>query len=583
MKDLKKIQNWMKEEKIDFFILNRSDEFLGEYIAPYADRLKWISNFTGSAGRAIILQDKAIIFVDGRYTFQVREQVDKKCFVVKHIEKYWKWLENNINKKKIIGVDPKIHSIFEINKLASIVKKNKSEISFFSTNPIDFFWKDQPKYPQHSAFLHEIKYAGKTTSQKLKIVCSMLKNESIGCYLFNALDSIAWLLNIRGNDIPFTPFVFCYAIISDDGKINLFIDLKKIKLIKNNLENYINFFPIEKIEYFFEKIDKNIKMGMDIFRTNYYFKNLCQRNNIEIKYLDDPCYYLKSQKNKIEINGAIKANTRDGLSITKFLFWLKNNKKITKHDEISASKYLYDLRKKNRLFFSLSFETISAIDRNAALPHYKITSKSKLSFKKNAIYLIDSGAQYFDGTTDITRTIVIGEPSNEQKDRFTRVLKGHIAIATAEFQFNKKASDLDYLARRSLKKIGCDFDHGTGHGVGSFSNVHEGPFRITKSNKLNDIVLKEGIILSNEPGYYKKNQYGIRIENLIISNKISEKKLAFKTISLAPIDVDLIEKKLLTKKEILWINNYHKKVRQSLSKYLKSKEKQWLNNVTRII
>ncbi len=583
MTNLKKIQNWINNKHIDFFILNRSDEFLNEYIASYAERLKWLSNFSGSAGRAIISINKAIIFVDGRYTDQVKEQVDNKIFIIKHINKYWDWLEKNIYKKKIISIDPKLHSVIEINKLNKIIKSNNSKLKLLYDNPIDLFWNNQPKYPFSNSFIHEKKYSGKTIGQKIETVCSILKKQSVDYYLLNSLDSIAWLLNIRGKDLPYTPFIFCYAIICKNKKVNLFIDLKKIDLIKKHLENHVNFFSINKIHNFFEEFDKNFNIGMDIHRTNFYFKDLCELNNIKIKYENDPCYYLKSIKNSIEINGAKKSNLRDGLSVTKFIYWLKNKIEINNDDELSASKYLYNLRKKNESFFSLSFETISAIGKNSAIPHYRLTKKSNLTFKENVIYLIDSGAQYLDGTTDITRTIVIGRPTKEHKDRFTRVLKGHIAIATAEFNKNTKGSDLDHLARKDLKKIGCDFDHGTGHGIGSFANVHEGPQRISKSYLSNDVYLQQGMILSNEPGYYKKNKYGIRIENLITVIKKSNQKLAFSTISLAPIDIDLVNKKLLTKKEIAWINTYHAKVKKSLSNFLNIKEKKWLINVTKCI
>ncbi len=583
MTNLKKIQNWINNNNIDFVILNRSDEYLNEYIAPYAERLKWISNFSGSAGRAIISMNKAIIFVDGRYTDQVKKEVNKKYFIIKHINQYWDWLEKNIGKKKIISIDPRLHSIIEINKLKKIIIDSNCQLKLLYNNPIDFFWKNQPKYSVSNSFFHEKKYSGKTTKQKIESVCSLLKKRSVDYYFLNSLDSIAWLLNIRGRDLSYTPFIFCYAVICQNKKVNLFIDIKKIRLIKKHLKNHVNFLSINKISNFFEKFDNNFNIGMDINRTNYYFKDLCEINNIKIKYENDPCYYLKSIKNNIEINGAKKSNFRDGLSVTKFIYWLKNKMKINDNDELSASKFLYNLRKKNKLFFSLSFETISAIGKNSSFPHYRLTKKSNLTFKENIIYLIDSGAQYLDGTTDITRTVVIGRPTKEHKDRFTRVLKGHIAIATAEFGKNTKGSDLDPLARKDLKKIGCDFDHGTGHGIGSFANVHEGPQRISKSYQSNDVYLKQGMILSNEPGYYKKNKYGIRIENLIIVIKKSNQKLAFNTISLAPIDIDLVDKKLLTKKEISWINNYHAKVKKSLSNFLNDKEKKWLNNVTKSI
>jgi len=296
--------------------------------------------------------------------------------------------------------------------------------------------------------------------------------------------------------------------------------------------------------------------------------------------LPNPCAYPKAQKNSTELSGARNANIRDGLSITRFLYWLKNEMNINKTDEIKAADYLYDLRKKNDLFYSLSFDTISAIDEHAALPHYRVTHETNLSFRDNSVYLVDSGAQYLDGTTDITRTIVIGKPTEEQKDRFTRVLKGHIAIALATFEVKTKGSSLDPLARKSLQDIGCDYDHGTGHGIGSFLSVHEGPQRIAKSQGLSDGEIREGMILSNEPGFYKKEEYGIRTENLIVAYKKTDNTLGFETISWAPIDIDLIDINILSSDEIIWLNNYHQKVYEKLGDKLDMREREWLKKVT---
>ena len=579
MNNLQKIQNYLIENNISLLIVNRTDEFLNEYIAPYAERLEWISNFSGSAGRAIIQQNKAFIFIDGRYTFQAHKQVDAQYFDIEHLKDYWKYLENNIEINSRIGIDPTLHSISEIKKIEELVKKKKSFVKYLEKNPIDNLWNDQPSYPQSQAFIHKEKYAGKSSIDKLHNLQSILESSSIDYYILTSLDSIAWLLNIRGNDILHIPLILSFAIVPRSGKIELFVDDGKITSIKKKLQDIVNFHSFNDIEDYLIT-NNNSVIGMDEDRTVYNFSKICNDNNLSIKYLPDPCVYPKAQKNSTELSGARNANIRDGLSITRFLYWLKNEMNINKTDEIKAADYLYDLRKKNDLFYSLSFDTISAIDEHAALPHYRVTHETNLSFRDNSVYLVDSGAQYLDGTTDITRTIILGEPTVEQKDRFTRVLKGHIGIASATFEVKTKGSTLDPLARKSLQDIGCDYDHGTGHGIGSFLSVHEGPQRIAKSQGLSDGEIREGMILSNEPGFYKKEEYGIRTENLIVAYKKTDITLGFETISWAPIDIDLIDINILSSDEIIWLNNYHQKVYEKLGDKLDMGEREWLKKVT---
>ncbi len=582
MNNLQKTQYYLKKNNISFFIVNRTDEFLSEYIAPYAERLEWISNFSGSAGRAIIQQNKAFIFIDGRYTFQAHQQVNSQYFKIEHLKDFWKHLENNIEINSRIGIDPTLHSNSDIKRIEELAKKRQSFIKYLEKNPIDDVWNDRPSYPQSKAFIHEEKYAGKSSIDKLYKIQSILGLSSIDYYILTSLDSIAWLLNIRGNDILHIPLILSFAIVPRSGKIELFIDDYKITNIKKVLEDIVNFHSFKSIENYLITIDNSI-VAMDEERTAYNFKKICNDNNISTNYLTDPCVYLKAQKNSTELLGARNANIRDGLSITKFLYWLKNEIIIDKTDEIKAADYLYSLRKNNDLFYSLSFDTISAVDAHAALPHYRVTHESNLSFRDNSIYLVDSGAQYFDGTTDITRTIILGESTKEQQDRFTRVLKGHIAIAQATFEINTKGSTLDPLARKSLQDIGCDYDHGTGHGIGSFLSVHEGPQRIAKSQGLSDGEIREGMILSNEPGFYKKEEYGIRIENSIVAYKNSDNTLGFETISWAPIDIDLVDINILSSDEINWLNNYHQKVFENFRDKLDIKERRWLKKVTRPI
>ena len=576
MLPVKKIQKWMKDNSINYLLINRTDEFLSEYIASYAERLNWISNFSGSAGRCIIEQDQAFIFIDGRYTAQAQEKVDANYFQIKHLKNYWTYLINITNKEKILALDPKLHSINEVEKVKNIFHDTKTSLRFLEKNPIDIYWENQPAYPNSIAFIHENKYAGESASTKLKKIQNILQSTFIDYYILSSLDSIAWLLNIRGNDIENSPLICCFVIIPYQGKIELFIDDIKIISIKKELEHFVNFHSFNKIDKYIANIDSRKIIGMDENKTTFHFKNICLKKNLVINFLEDPCLYPKAIKNQIELKGARNANLRDGISISKFLYWLKNDLDIENTDEIKAADYLLNLRNTNKLFYSLSFDTISAFGYHAALPHYRVDKKSNLSFKNNSIYLVDSGAQYKDGTTDITRTIIIGKATDEQKDRFTRVLKGHIAIAQAQFDFDTKGSKLDPLARKSLQDIDCDYDHGTGHGIGSFLNVHEGPQRIAKLQGQSDGIIYSGMILSNEPGFYKVGEYGIRIENLLICLSKDEHTLYFETISWAPIDRDLINLSLLDDNEKKWMNDYHKKVYKKISPHLNKNEREWL-------
>ena len=375
--------------------------------------------------------------------------------------------------------------------------------------------------------------------------------------------------------------MFSYLLISKKEKHSLYIKQENInKKLKKKLEKSINIYSINNIDNIFSSLKNDEIVGLDFSSTSYFFLNILEKNNLKYKDITNPIILSKSIKNKTEQNGAFNANLRDGVSITRFIYWLKNEMDIESTTEMSASNYLKNLRIKNDLFHSLSFDTISAFGKNAALPHYRVDKLSNTKFKKNDIYLVDSGAQYYDGTTDITRTIILDQPSEEQKDRFTRVLKGHIALSSHVFKRGTKGTEIDYLARESLNEIGCDYDHGTGHGIGSFLSVHEAPQRIAKKSMFDSVELIPGMILSNEPGYYKINEYGIRIENLMIVKEKSDDLLYFENLSWCPIDRDLIEKDLLSKQEINWLNKYHSNVFIKLNNFLNDKEKEWLKLVT---
>ena len=344
MKRLKELQKWMKKESIDIFIINRTDEFLSEYIASYAERLKWVSNFSGSAGKAIIKQKKAFLFVDGRYTFQASKEVDKRIFQIKHVKDYWKIFNREKKYFSKIALDPNLHSIKEIIELKKIINVKNNNLKFLNSNPIDNFWIKKPKRPNSLAFIHHKKFAGVSSIDKIKKIQKILKLKDLDYYIINSLDSIAWLLNIRGNDIKYTPLIMCYLIIPKKGKINLFINKSKVIKIRKQLNN-LNIYSFNKIKDFIYGLGKNSIIGMDYNLTNYNFKIICDFNKLKQKNFENPCLYLKAIKNKTELNGARKANIRDGASLTKFLYWLKNTKKITKIDEIKAANYLFKIRK----------------------------------------------------------------------------------------------------------------------------------------------------------------------------------------------------------------------------------------------
>ena len=584
MKNLKipKIQQKLKENKLDCLIINRTDEFLNEYIPPDAERLYWVTNFSGSAGRAIISQNTSTLFVDGRYTFQANEQIDKNVISLSHWNDYSQELNKIFNKNKCIGLDPMLHSIEEVIKIIELAKKNETRLHFTFPNLIDELWQDKPQRQYSVIFDHPVNYAGIDALDKVDQFVKELKNNNLDGYFLSSLDSIAWLLNIRADDILHTPLAFSYLFVSVESKPVLYLSIEKLNDdLKNRLSNFLILKPIEEIEYVFKNLTKNIKIGFDYKNTSYFFYHLALNNNLIPSNLQNPCLIPKATKNQTELKGSRNAHLRDGVSITKFLCWLKNHQSIEDENEISVANKLLSFRQSNELFHSISFDTISAIGKNAALPHYRADKNNPVSLKINSIYLSDSGGQYYDGTTDITRTIILGKPNKEQIDMFTRVLKGHINLSNHTFQKGTKGTDIDYLARESLQEINCDYDHGTGHGIGSFLSVHEAPQRISKKSMFPSVELLPGMILSNEPGYYKEGEYGIRIENIIVVKEYNENQLKFENISWAPIDRDLINSEMLNKEELNWINDYHSKVFEKISGSLTLEEKNWLQKVTK--
>jgi Xaa-Pro aminopeptidase len=443
------------------------------------------------------------------------------------------------------------------------------KIKNIDKNLIDQIWVDKPKKKKSKPFA----VGGKNTSGKVNYIKKYLYNSNADYYLITACDSIAWIFNIRAKDIKYSPLFLSKALIHKSGKCYIFSDFNNSKNIKFGVD--IEFRNTLEINDFVNNLDKKETIICDTNTVSFSLANQI-KNKAKLKIEGDLIQLLKSKKNRLEKNGMIECHKRDGIALTKFIYWIKNNVKNKKISELDAIKYLDNKRKKNEKFFSLSFPTIAGTGSNGAIVHYRANEKTNKTIKTSDLFLVDSGAQYLDGTTDVTRTICFDTPSPEQIEMYTRVLKGHIAVATSKIKYGETGKKLDYLARKPLKEINCNFDHGTGHGVGCFLNVHENPPSISKNSK---IKFEDGMIVSNEPGYYKENHYGIRIENLILS-KLSNGTITFKTITIAPFERLLIDQSLLTTNEINWVNRYHKRVRNILTPSMNSNERDWLINQT---
>tara|TARA_Y100000590_G_scaffold253408_1_gene284688 strand:+ start:486 stop:2195 length:1710 start_codon:yes stop_codon:yes gene_type:complete len=559
MNKIKKLRKFFSPFMIDGYLVPKNDDYFNEYISQSSDRLKFISNFSGSAGFAIILKNKNFLFVDGRYTIQSRIESGKNFKIVTIPQNFPKNVLKT--KKKItIGFDPKLHNEEKLNFLfdsKNIILKSINE------NLIDKIWTKKPKDLIKPFFCLSKKDAGQSSQEKIVKVKNVLLKKKINYLFVTAPENVAWILNIRGYDSSFSPVPNARLLIDNKGNIDLFSQSKKIKKIKKNFSRKVKFYDEDKIEQKLRSLWKN-NIWLDSLSCSIYYKNLLRKKNNIVEKLD-PIYFLKSIKNPTEIKNMKKSHMIDGVALTKFLFWLKKNFRRKKITEISAQEKLEDFRKRNKNYRSPSFSTISGAGPNSAIIHYKASVKSNRTLQKGDLYLVDSGGQYSFGTTDVTRTISLDNNSKFIKDIYTRVLKGHIAVSDYKINKNSKGSDVDHNARKPLKKIGLDYPHGTGHGVGYFLNVHEGPQSLSKKNNIN---LKSGMIISNEPGYYREGYFGIRIENLIFIRKNK-----FEELTMAPIEKDLIKKKMLNKKEITWLNKYHNKVKKNLFRFMNLEEK----------
>ena len=576
----------LKRIGLDGFVVPRADRQQNEYLPASEERLSWLTGFTGSAGAAVVLADRAAVFVDGRYTVQAETQVDGAIFAIEHLVErpLDQWLEQNLNRGAKIGYDPWLHTSDQAEKLRKACGAAGAELIAIDNNPIDALWRDRPAAPAGAVTLRELKLAGESAADKFKRIRAEMARLRADALLLSDPQNVAWAFNIRGADVAHTPLALAYALIPLEGRPALYVDGSKLNDdVRHALEEIADVRSTDDLVRDLGKLaDKTVRL--DQASAAEAFIRLLANHGAKPQRGADPITLMKATKNHAEIVGSRAAHKRDGAAVVRFLAWLDKEAPSGKLTEIDAVAALETFRHETGALKDISFPTIAGAGPNGAIVHYRVTRASNRTIKKNELFLIDSGAQYEDGTTDITRTIIVGEPSEEMRDRFTRVLKGHIAIATAIFPENTSGAQLDPLARTALWQAGLDFDHGTGHGVGSYLSVHEGPARISK---LGTVALRRGMILSNEPGYYKTAAYGIRIENLVLviaapEPVAAEKPLnAFETLTLAPIDRRLIETGMLSPKERAWLNSYHERVHEVLGPLVDAPTRSWLNAATR--
>jgi len=567
-----------------------SDEHHNEYVPLHAQRLAWLTGFTGSAGMAIVLKDRAAIFVDGRYTLQVRDQVDTALFAPHHVTDSPppRWLAAAAPVGRI-GYDPWLHTVDEVERMAAAVAAADGELVAESGNAIDAVWPDQPAAPLTPVQPHHEEFSGEGAAAKRARVAQGLSEGKLSAVVISAPDSIAWLMNIRGDDVPHTPLPLSFCILRPDGTAELFIDPRKLSPeVEAHLGNAVAVRPPSELGSALDRLAQGGgRVQCDPATGAAWIFERLRLAGAQVVRASDPCQLPKARKNAVEMDGTRRAHRRDGAALTRFLCWLGKTAPSGTLDELAAAAKLEELRRDGEHFRDLSFDTISGSGANGAIVHYRSTPASNRRLQPGELFLLDSGAQYLDGTTDVTRTIAIGQPSAEMRDRFTRVLKGHIALAMAKFPPGTSGSQLDSLARRPLWEAGLDYDHGTGHGVGSYLGVHEGPQRISKMP--NAVPLEPGMIVSNEPGYYKTGAYGIRIENLVAVRDAAAPQgaerplLEFETLTRAPIDLNLVDATLLTPVEIAWLDAYHATVRADIAPLVDGETRAWLEQATRKI
>ena len=583
---LQALREQLQRDRLDGFVVPLTDEHMSEYVGAYAQRLAWLTGFQGSAGTAVVLPAEAAIFTDGRYTIQVREQVDGNDwqFVGVPETKVSDWLAEHASAGARIGYDPWLHTAGWVKDAETALAAKGATLVPVDTNPVDAVWPDRPAPSDAVLTVQANDTAGRSSSEKRADIADWLAKERADAVVLTALDSIAWALNVRGGDVAHTPVALAYAIVDADGTAELFVAPEKMTPeVAQHLGNAVRIrdrseFAGALSAYQGKRVAADPALSVAAIFT------ALERGGATVLKLRDPVVLAKAVKNPAEIAGHKAASARDGAALARFLRWAEAELPKGGQDELSAAAKLLEFRQATGVFKDSSFETISATGPHGALPHYKVDEASNLPIETGQLYLVDSGGQYTDGTTDVTRVIPVGTPTAEMRDRFTRVLKGHIAVDTAVFPAGTCGGQIDSFARRPLWEAGLDFAHGTGHGIGAYLSVHEGPQRIAKPNYPTGgpaEPLLPGMMLSNEPGYYKAGEYGIRIENLIL---VVEREIAgadgpmlgFETLTFCPIERNLIDVTLLTEDERRWLNAYHARVLDVLGPELDGDERRWL-------
>jgi Xaa-Pro aminopeptidase len=585
---LKALRTELARRGLTGFVVPRADRQQNEYVPASEERLAWLTGFTGSAGVAVVLMDRAALFVDGRYTLQAREQVEASLFEIVHIVETppGEWLEKTLTAADRLGYDPWLHTAESVERLAKACAAAGAALVPVEPDLLDPLWTDRPPPPLGPVTLHDIRFAGEEAATKLARIRPEIAALKADALVVSDAHNVAWTFNIRGSDVAHTPLPLSFALIPRAGRPALYIDGRKLSNeVRSRLEALADVREPQELTRDIAELAKSKKtIRLDQATAADALARLVASGGGKVSRGADPITLMKAVKNSVEIEGARNAHRRDGASVVRFLAWLDREAPGGKLTEIEAVEALETFRRENGKLKDVSFPTISGAGPDGAIVHYRVTRKTNRTLKPGELFLIDSGGQYEDGTTDITRTVAVGEPTAEMRDRFTRVLKGHIAIARAIFPEGITGAQLDSFARRSLWEAGLDFDHGTGHGVGSYLSVHEGPARLSK---LGTVALKRGMILSNEPGYYKTGAYGIRIENLVLVTEArpvngAEKPLnAFETLTLVPIDQRLVLREMLAPDEARWLDDYHATVAKVISPLLDGDARDWIARATR--
>ncbi|ELA6649864.1 MULTISPECIES: aminopeptidase P family protein [Vibrio] len=579
------IREWLAQHNIDALLVPHEDEYLGEYVPAHNERLHWLTGFTGSAGAAVITKDKAAIFVDGRYTVQVTKQVPADLFEYRHLieEPALDWIKDHLANGASVAIDPRMHNSAWLD-MAQAKLAGTLELKILDSNPIDELWHDRPAPVVSDVRLMATETVGQSSESKRQEIAELVKKAGADSAVITALDSICWLLNVRGLDVSRLPVLLSHAILHSDSSVEYFLDPARLPAeFDAHVGAGVTVHHPEALQARLENLTgKNVLV--DPATSNAWFKLVLQNAGASVVSKADPCLMPKAAKNSVEIAGMKACHIRDGVAMSKFLSWLDTEVAAGNlHDEATLADKLEAFRSEDPTLMDLSFDTISAAGGNAAMCHYNHENQPEPGkLELNTLYLVDSGGQYLDGTTDITRTIAIGQPSQEMIKQFTLALKGHIGVARARFPKGTRGYQIDTLARQHLWAEGYDYDHGTGHGVGHFLSVHEGPASISK--KQIDVPLTEGMVLSNEPGYYRADAFGIRIENLELVVETPTNGdfpvLSFESLTRCPIDKRNINVDMLTRPELAWLNDYHQKVWDEISPLVEGDVKEWLRQAT---